>query len=156
VRSELLEAGLRMFGDHMWFGVGVGNYKPLIGAYAGSDVELKHLAHNTYLEVAAEQGLFGLSLFLMILGLTLRSLRRTRKQGAASRDVLVSTAAGAIEIGLLGGAVAMLFLSALHVRLFWFMVALSACLPSLTAARRPARSRSSSIEPTQAALTHGR
>src|SRR5206468_8374725 len=67
LRSELLAAGWNMFTQNMWLGVGVGNYRFLVGRYGPPEVELTHIAHNTYLEVAAEQGVVGLMLFLAIL-----------------------------------------------------------------------------------------
>ncbi|MFQ6014410.1 MAG: O-antigen ligase family protein [Anaerolineae bacterium] len=59
-------AGWRMFSDHPWLGVGVGNYAAVYPAYAlpGWEDPLGH-AHNYYLNVAAEAGLLGLMAYLI-------------------------------------------------------------------------------------------
>jgi putative inorganic carbon (HCO3(-)) transporter len=129
-RSELLTAGWNMFTQNMLFGVGVGNYRYVVGGYGAPDVELKHLAHNMYLEVAAEQGVFGLLVFLAILYFALRGLNRIARAAALHRsESLLPTAALGSQLGLIGGGAAMLFL--------WFMIFLSCCIQAL--ARSPAR-----------------
>lgn len=141
VRIELLKAGVKMFAENMLVGVGVGNFKPLVGSYGGpnTEVQLKHLAHNTYLEVAAEQGTVGVLMFVALLYTALRALRRIRQQPTTSVDPLVQLTAAGVEGGLVGAATALLFLSALHVRLFWFTVMVSACMPALAPAAADAR-----------------
>ncbi len=142
VRTALMWAGLNMFEHHIWTGIGVGNFKVLVGLYGNPDESLMNVAHNTYLEVAAELGIFGFLTFIAILGFSLLSLRRVRlvTRGRASETKLINTAARALEAGLLGGCVTILFLSAANIRIMWFVVILSMCLPPLAprAGRRPA------------------
>ncbi|MCS7286011.1 MAG: O-antigen ligase family protein [Anaerolineae bacterium] len=74
------DAALRMWGDHFWFGVGIGNYEPVYHAYALPrwPEPLGH-AHNYYLNIAAETGFIGLLAYLFFWGWvfvqTLRALR---------------------------------------------------------------------------------
>lgn len=139
-RTALYWAGLNMFEQHMLTGVGVGNFKLLVGTYAVGDEKLENVAHDTYLEVAAEMGVFGLLAFLAIVFGSIWTLRRLRRQSAHAGRPLLYTAALGLEAGLLGGAVAIAFLSALHVRIMWFAIIVSMCLPGLaaTVARRAA------------------
>ena len=75
-RFDVWAAGLQIFADHPWLGVGLGNFPHIIGqynpAYAGV------YSHNTYLAVLAELGLMGLILFL---GLCLQIWRALGERG---------------------------------------------------------------------------
>ncbi|UCC62083.1 MAG: O-antigen ligase family protein [Anaerolineae bacterium] len=61
------QAGWRMWTEHPWRGVGIGNYEPVYPAYYIPPWKepLGH-AHNTYLNVAAETGLIGLLAYLIL------------------------------------------------------------------------------------------
>jgi O-antigen ligase len=76
------EAALTMWRDHLWLGVGFGNYAAIYPAYAvGRWLDPLGHAHNFYLNVAAETGLFGLLTFglfwLSALALGWRAVRRS-------------------------------------------------------------------------------
>lgn len=64
------QAALGMWRDHFWLGVGLGCYEPAYPAYrlANWPLALGH-AHNAYLNLLAETGLLGLSVYLLWLGL---------------------------------------------------------------------------------------
>jgi O-antigen ligase len=57
-RAALLEAGIQIFLDHPWLGVGTGLFR--IHASYVSAGEVWKIAHNSYINVAAEQGIPGL------------------------------------------------------------------------------------------------
>lgn len=61
-------AGINMFADHPFLGVGIGNYSDLYRHYQLGIfvIPLGH-AHNYYINIAAEAGLFGLTAFLLLL-----------------------------------------------------------------------------------------
>ncbi len=63
------DAALRMWRDHFWLGVGIGNYEPVYPAYALPrwPEPLGH-AHNYYLNIAAETGFVGLVAYLVFWG----------------------------------------------------------------------------------------
>lgn len=135
--ETLLWAALRMFRENAVFGVGVGNFKYVLDKYLDvNDPDIRHVAHNTFLEVGCELGIGGLALLLAILFYTFRVLRRVRLATSHGRDPLLHLTARGLEAGLAGTCVAMLFVSALHSRLFWFIIILTMCLTSLPAARR--------------------
>ncbi len=61
-------AGILMFLDHPLFGVGIGNYASAYAPYAqGIFVNSLGHAHNYYINIAAETGIFGLIAFLLFL-----------------------------------------------------------------------------------------
>jgi O-antigen ligase len=75
------QAALSMWSDHLWLGVGIGNYEV---AYAGYALPLWPLplghAHNYYLNIAAEAGILGLAAYLFLWGAALvRSWLGTRQ-----------------------------------------------------------------------------
>ncbi len=82
-RQAHWQAAINMLTDHPWTGVGFSNYQPLYEQYRllNWPMPLGH-AHNIYLNIAAETGVIGLGLYLSlwisILGLTFRTLRRAQ------------------------------------------------------------------------------
>ncbi len=130
-RLELWTAGLRMVKQNPLTGVGLGNFKPMVTNYEASGIDLEKIAHNTYIEYAAEMGIPALAVFLIILGISFRSLRRIlRDAGPRTPGVLLDATQG-IYAGLVGVAVAILFLSAERQKFLWMLVFLTPCLESL-------------------------
>ncbi len=130
-RLELWAAGLRMIEQNPVTGVGLGNFKPLVTNYEASGIDLEKIAHNTYIEYAAEMGIPALAVFLIILGISLRSLRRIlRDAGPRTPGILLDATQG-IYAGLAGVTVAILFLSAERQKFLWMLVFLTVCLESL-------------------------
>jgi O-antigen ligase len=70
-REQLLKDSLLIMARHPLLGIGPGNFP--------SYTQTWRVAHNTYTEIGAEAGLPGLFLFLLLLALTLRKVRRVRK-----------------------------------------------------------------------------
>ena len=137
IHLALWRAGLRIVRDHPLSGIGVGQFKAAVGQYS-SEKDLSLLAHNTYLEIAAEMGLPGLGLFLVIFGFSFRSLTRVRRAAERAGPPLLRIAATGIQAGLAGFGVAAFFVSAEFLRMFWFMLFLSICLLALQQ-EQPAR-----------------
>jgi O-antigen ligase len=90
-------AGLRMIEQHPLFGIGLGEFKPQMLDYADPDVGFSSIAHNTYLEVAAETGLPSLLVFVAMLLFTYRSLGRVRRLASESRPPLLYLAATGLQ-----------------------------------------------------------
>src|SRR6202044_1495848 len=57
LRIAAWKAGLRMVEHRPLTGIGLGEFKPQMENYSGPDANFSSIAHNTYLEVAAETGL---------------------------------------------------------------------------------------------------
>ena len=73
-RTELFEQGKALFLDHLWFGAGPGMFERETGFISESG-KLRP-AHNTYLEIASEQGFVGLfatAVFIVTVVWSLRS-----------------------------------------------------------------------------------
>jgi O-antigen ligase len=124
VRIRGWKAGLRMVQDHPLVGVGVGRYKPLVGLYAG-DPNLSKIAHNTYLELAAEMGIPALLIYLWLLWETYRSLEGTRRLAFKMKAQLLFGIATGMQGGLISFLVSSFFLSAEYVKWLWFYVFMS-------------------------------
>ena len=70
-RQELLKESVKLMVRHPIFGVGPGNFSSYTLTW--------RVAHNTCTELGAEAGVPAVFLFLLLLGLTLRKIRRVRK-----------------------------------------------------------------------------
>jgi O-antigen ligase len=100
-RQAHWQAALNMLTDHPWTGVGFSNYQPLYEQYRllNWPMPLGH-AHNIYLNVAAETGIIGLGLYLLlwisVFVLTFRTIRRAQ---ALDRAVAVGLMSAWIYLG---------------------------------------------------------
>jgi O-antigen ligase len=130
------KAGMRMIADHPVLGVGLGRFKPLMPQYADKGTTTDTMAHNTYIEVAAELGLPTLGVFLAIPFFSYRSLEKARRRAKIAGREFPYYAALGLQAGLVGYMVGAFFLSAEYQKLFWLVIMLSMCLPSLVRARR--------------------
>ncbi len=127
------KAGFRMIEAHPLTGVGLGNFKPLVMQYEeAGDLHVNTLAHNTYIEIAAEMGIPGLLLFLGILFVSMRTLSDVYKHAPESA-VLLRDAALGLQCGLVGATVGIFFLSCETQRLLWLMLFLAPCIHALAA-----------------------
>lgn len=161
-RLELWSAGLRMIESHPITGIGLGNFEAEVPSYLAPGEHIDFIAHNTYIQMAAEMGLPGLALFLAILLFTLGSLNRTRRLAQEANATLVYCAASGLRAGLVGFAVAMIFLSAEFLKVLWFAVFFSSALEALIA-NAPEPAAAEEMSPacinttcTDAALSEGR
>lgn len=146
-RLELWGAGLRMIEDHPFAGIGLGNFKAEVPAYLLPGQRIDFIAHNTYIEVAAETGLPGLLLFLWILAATFRSLARTRRRARENDSALVYAATSGLTAGLAGYSVAMIFLSTEFMKFFWFGIFLAAALEPLAGAKQSEQTAQETVPP---------
>jgi O-antigen ligase len=80
------QAAWRMWTDHPWLGVGIGNYEAIYPQYALPlwPVALGH-AHNYYLNIAAETGVVGLAAYLVLWGAALVSVWRATQRASGWR-----------------------------------------------------------------------
>ena len=136
---EAWKAGLRMIEAHPIAGIGLGNFKPLMPSYMapGTYINVDTVAHNMFIEVAAELGLPALVIFLAIFWFTYRTLGKLRR--ATSISALIRDTAAALQAGLLGFAVAGSFVSAEYQKTSWMAFALMFCLLPLARSQKLAR-----------------
>jgi O-antigen ligase len=86
-RGQLLKESLTIMVKHPLLGIGPGNFP--------SYTQTWRVAHNTYTELGAETGLPGIFLFVLLLGLTLRKIKRVRDLPGyqSSEDIRLWTSA---------------------------------------------------------------
>ena len=86
-RQELLKLSLTTMVTHPIFGIGPGDFQSYTQSW--------HVAHNTYTELGAEAGVPACFLFLLMLVLSLRKIRRVRKLPGyeSSEDIRLWTSA---------------------------------------------------------------
>ena len=138
---EAWTAGLHMIEAHPIAGVGLGNFKQLMPVYMflpeGTNADADTIAHNMFIEVAAELGLPALLIFLAIFWFTYRTLGKLRRSPSAHS--LIRETASALQAGLVGFAVAGSFVSAEYQKTSWMGFALMFCLSPLARSLKHAK-----------------
>ncbi len=124
-RLVVWAAGLRMIADHPLSGIGLGKFKPSVSEYEESGEDVESVAHNAYIDVAAEMGLPGLLTFLGVLWFSLRSLRQTSRWAAEHGPPVLQQGTLGLQAGLVGSSVSILFVSGQFQKLLWLAVFLS-------------------------------
>jgi O-antigen ligase len=120
---DLFKAGWGMIGANPVFGVGLGQFKQQSSVYY--DVAKPRIAHNTYIQIAAESGIPALIAFLLFIGLTLRALSHIEIMAGVQGRLHMRQWAVALQAGLGGYLVSAFFLSAQFEKFFWLIVFLS-------------------------------
>jgi O-antigen ligase len=131
------QAAARILTENPLLGVGPGGFRAEYpGASHNAEIdEQSPVAHNMYLEVAAELGVPGFLLFAALIGTAVVASERALRAGA-DRDQMV-----AVQASLLATAVASTFLSEQYYLPLWLVIAV-ACAAELrtgSGSARPAR-----------------
>ena len=140
--SEFL-TGWLMYEENPIVGVGLSNYvvryqefAKRVGLAPGSE---PRSAHNLYLEVAAETGTLGFSVFMLIVWLAMRSILIARKTLFEIGEDDCAHLTTAFAIAFIGYLVAALFIHAAYPRYFYLLIgiafALSPAVKRLTIAQ---------------------
>jgi hypothetical protein len=133
LRLRIWEVGVRMIKAHPVVGVGTGNFVPASQRYARGEILGEGLAsHNMYVHVAAETGLVGLGLLLVVVTLGLFYARRAFRRARDAGDSALALDAVSVEMmilvflgqGITGDVVVL--------KCFWVVFGLSLVLDSLT------------------------
>lgn len=132
IRWQVLISGLNMIRDHPVFGVGLDLFKQLSTKYNPSlSTDEAYIAHNTYLQVAAEGGLTTLAPFLALMALALRNCRTARR---TAKERNIADLASAVRISILTFAATAFFLTANYLVFYWFLVFVSENLREIAVA----------------------
>jgi O-antigen ligase len=131
-RTAAWQAGLSMVRAHPITGVGLGNFKPLVPQYSQMEIPPNSIAHNAYVEIAAEMGVPALLVFLGILCFSFRTLSRIHTRAFHSHIPLLWRTALGLQAGLVGSSVAIFFVSGQYQKLLWLTIFLSICIPRIT------------------------
>ncbi len=131
VRGRLTEMGaaLLVFRDHLLVGVGPGMFPEYVQDY-GQIVSLRPLgdgrqAHSLPLDIAAENGLFGLLVLTVLLIVVARGLLVARKQALGRNDVRGAHLVTGVLLGVILYLTTGLFLHLSYIRYFWLLIALA-------------------------------
>jgi O-antigen ligase len=124
--EALFWAALRMIVDNPLFGVGPLNFKALSTLYTG--LPQGNIAHNSFLEVAAEFGLPVFAVFMMLIFATFRTLNAATRLAGTSEGWRLAGWAEGMRSGLLGFLVSGFFISAQYEKMFWLSVFLTIVL----------------------------
>lgn len=139
-RSVKANVAFNMLADHPLLGVGRGNYRTHYQDYirelGGVNVDTQRDAHNLYLEVAAEQGFIGLSVFLGLM-LTVGSRLWSAWRRFASRgERRMADLAVALQVGFLGYLATSVFLHGAYIYMLWLQVGMAIAVATIS--RHPA------------------
>jgi len=143
-RTALWLVSTRMVADHPLEGVGLAGFRDASPRYVvrpgalRSDVILRtpRHAHNTYLEVAAEQGLVGLALLLALVGACVAAGMRAARLARRAGDEGLERLARVVVVAQAAVLAAAFFLTYTAAQPLWLILALGPAL--LSAVRRSA------------------
>lgn len=128
-RMSEYAVGFRMFMDNPILGIGYDNYAANYLDYSmriGLDPRrTERSAHSLYLEILAEQGLFGLLMFAFVLYSAFRSLKKARDIFSKIAMDGLADLALAFQIGFIGYLTAALFIHGAYPRNQWLLVGVS-------------------------------
>ena len=112
LRSTFFKNTMAAISDYWLFGTGIGTFPIIYQQYEAVD-DVIHVfanhAHNDYLEVFLETGVFGVLLFLLFLVLMARNMFRTPLSQAASLSILAILVHSGVDYPLRTMAIATLF-----------------------------------------------
>lgn len=133
IHFELSKAGISMITSHPLFGVGLDRFKSVAPDYNHNLYLIagrSFVAHDTYIQIAAEGGLPVLALFLVLMGLATLNCSAARR----STNIAVADLGLAMQLGLVAYGVAAISVSAEYVSSFWLIVFLSHNLRDISTA----------------------
>jgi O-antigen ligase len=148
---ELLKAGLAMIESNPLTGIGLERFKDNAPNYNRELLQIagrRYIAHDTYIQMAAESGLPVLILFLILMTAAFLNCRTVRR----STNVPLGRLATAMQLGLIGFSIAAASVTAEYVTTFWIVVFLSQNLREIaafTAARPQTQARRSNEAPAR-------
>ncbi len=127
-REVIWRVGWRMFRESPWLGSGIGSvgarYDGIVRSLEDVSEERRNMhyteLHNQYLQIAVEQGLVGLSLFLWILYALLEHFTRAAAAGRGGDCAHLGVALVVIQI--VSGFFQCSFFYSNIARLFWFLI----------------------------------
>jgi len=121
-------AALNVFLEHPVIGVGPGQFFKFYSMKYGNEIGTKHLkkgrrAHNLYLEIAADTGIFGFASFMAIVLFLLHRLWQAARQLRTTRPDLAHLATACV-LALLGYLGTAMFLHLSYQRYYWLLLAM--------------------------------
>lgn len=133
---ELARAGLNMIRSHPLLGIGLDQFKSVAPDYNPELLQVagrSYIAHDTYVQMAAETGLLRLGLFLTMIALALANCRATRR----CANERVAALGLAMQLGLTAFCIACASVTAQYVVTFWLIIFLSRNLREIASIPQP-------------------
>ena len=131
-RIVVWKAALRMVRAHPLTGVGLGNFKSLVLQYEDPETRVQTVAHNSYLETAAELGVPGLIVHLGVLIAAFVTLGRVRRRANALGMAHFYSLALGLQAGLVSYFVSSFFVTTWWQNIVWLLIFLSICADNLS------------------------
>jgi O-antigen ligase len=132
-RVNIWEQGVQMIKAHPIAGVGLGNFhEMLVGFARGRDLRIRIAPHSSYVGVAAEGGLVGLGLYLLLHVLALRAAIEAFHTGVRLGRPDISLLGAAVESGILVVMTWSFSGNSETMKIIWLLFALSASLQTLS------------------------
>jgi len=126
------KGGLKMMRTHPLLGIGMHNFKGSILQYEEPDEQVKSVAHNSYIEIGAEDGIPALLVYVGFLGATFWMLERCRRRLRRANLTLFSDIALGLQAGLISYIISSFFMSAWWEKIFWLLIFLTMCMHQVT------------------------
>jgi len=145
IRQTLWTFALELIKKHPVVGIGLGMFKPTLAALTHG--QFAYVAHNTYLEIAAEMGVPALFCYLMILFGSLRTLAKVRRSVSRTGPAILQQVVPGLQAGLLGCSVTLVFSSLADFKLFWLILFLTMCMPCLVSRFQQKRAQQGGKQP---------
>lgn len=140
-RVDVWRAAWRSFTENPIVGIGAGNFRsrtfdrllqtPGVTSTSGYRGKGKYV-HSVFLGNLTELGLVGFALFMLVLGLTFKSLTASIRRARSRGDPDLARFAAALAVGLVGVAVSGVFLSIELAKPLWIVIGLALALDVMT------------------------
>lgn len=145
-REDLLKQSLVISITHPLLGIGPGNFQGYTQSW--------HVTHNTYTELSAESGIPSLALFIAVLVMAFRNLKRSRASALCEKSEEIRLYTGGLWAGLASYLTGAMFASTAYELFPYFMIAYTVVLYRLTCVD-PDMSLQSEAEPAERSLSSG-
>jgi Lipid A core - O-antigen ligase and related enzymes len=130
-REQIWKRGLQIFFENPITGVGVTGFSEALGNMREREnlpSQRWQTAHNSYLLVMVETGIFGVTVFIYLIGKCVKTFNQFRKRREASVEKDFSTMSGIFLIGFIAQLFMAFFLSQAYSMIFTLYFAISAAL----------------------------
>lgn len=123
-RIEVWKRGKDLFLQNLFLGVGIDGFRTAEGLFHGGAGKWS-AAHNIFIDVAVDLGVFGLALYIGLIYKAVKGMREFQSLAKRYQENDLVTMANSIEIGLYGFIVCGFFLSVAYSGIFFFLIGMA-------------------------------
>jgi O-antigen ligase len=128
-RYRLFQGSIAMFLDNPLLGIGIGNFLVYSTSYTKLTTAL--YAHNMFIHVAAELGVFAVSLFTGIIAMAFLRLRHIESGALKHNDNMLVFQSRGVQLSLIGLIICGLFLSQQFNKILWIVLGMTISLTQI-------------------------